>query len=640
MTIHTCRDLIVGSTGSYGNFYALGCFMVGVLGFTQVGASGHAAFVSSLLPTPITSGSFSGSALFGSGGTGILEIPLAGLPVISGTYYLPALYTYPTYNGEPNMWSGSVGGGLGPQTPFNTPGPIPPCILAIKSANYPLANSGLFTITALAYSPGYSDATGTVTGTYNIYFNYRSNDNVPVETGSIQWTLFPPVEWVLNDVDVPWNNDPDADGDVDVPGPDNNPSQTPHVYSGSPTIQSQPGVDSPRIGDTGPPNYYPVYSFSDDTAAPPGDLDYDGSCYDKAWLYDIRAGFLDGQNPSVPGTVVCNVVDQGSGGVYDYTLGTNGDGKYHAINMLRAIFQSPHPSGWQVRLCLENAYTRASAARGCCFSVAPGTNAPTGSGDFKTGDQGGLHLHAPLWHNTNSGTFGGTVVGLDPNFSYGYGIPAGNHGNQNQPSLFGNTTLDYAWRFFAWGDDQTGTVFFLNRNMTGAADGMCLFGIPEDETQPLPPLTVQRLFVIGSCNNNGNDIHWHCGNYLHDGTAGMAYSMAPYLGPISCVMANYTLLNANSNLNYINADAAAGPTPFLGANELIPVDLIAGAQDNNYADGNEPVLPMEPRRLGRVPFARQGPATNMTNWTTGSAGSWLHAKNGVYLPWGGLSVLP
>ena len=89
MTIHTCRDLIVGSTGSYGNFYALGCFMVGVLGFTQVGASGHAAFVSSLLPTPITSGSFSGSALFGSGGTGILEIPLAGLPVISGTYYLP-----------------------------------------------------------------------------------------------------------------------------------------------------------------------------------------------------------------------------------------------------------------------------------------------------------------------------------------------------------------------------------------------------------------------------------------------------------------------------------------------------------------------------------------------------------------------
>ena len=105
-------------------------------------------------------------------------------------------------------------------------------------------------------------------------------------------------------------------------------------------------------------------------------------------------------------------------------------------------------------------------------------------------------------------------------------------------------------------------------------------------------------------------------------------------------MANYTLLNANSNLNYINADAAAGPTPFLGANELIPVDLIAGAQDNNYADGNEPVLPMEPRRLGRVPFARQGPATNMTNWTTGSAGSWLHAKNGVYLPWGGLSVLP
>lgn len=729
MTVHCVRDLIVGSTASYGNFYAVGCFMVGVLGFTQVGASGHSIFKNNLLPTPIASGSFTGSILFGSGTTATLQIPLSAMTVlpddeVGGVFGIAGLSTrtkpeylnvlsaafyqsirpsmtasavanfYFAYTGsvlppglpswvtgsvtmnvppewidtDPNpsgsqlvsltevatvyqpdappyttdvttdsvMWSGSVGSGV--IANFPSP-PVPPCILAIKSANFPLANSGLFTITSIGYSAGYSAATGSVTGTYNITFDYRASSPVMYETGSIQWTLFPPVEWVLNDYDPPFNYDPDADGDLDISGYDNNPFASVHQAGATNLIQGTPACDSPQVGTTGPPNFFPVYSFTNDTSPSPSDIDYSGGGYDKAFWWNVWVGFSDGSNPSNPGTFVVNLLDLNPpGNNYDVAI-SGGDGRYHINNMLRAIYQSPHPSGWQVRLCLENQYVRQlgqSATAGVCFTIAPGVNAPTGSGDFLPGLSGGQHLHGPAWFNSVSGNLAGSMVGLDPNIN-----TAGNHGNLNQPSLHGNPVLDYAVRFYAWGDDQTGSVFFLNRALTNSSDGMCLFGLPEDETLPLPPLTVQRLFVVGSCTNNGNDVHWHCGTQQNEGTAGVAYSLLPYLGPISCVMSSYTLLAAgNANTNYIINDPSAGATPFLSGNELIPVDLIAGAQDNNYWDTSVAVMSMEPRRLGRVPIGRQGPATGMTNWTTGSNGAWFHAKNGMYFPWGGVTPLP
>lgn len=294
-------------------------------------------------------------------------------------------------------------------------------------------------------------------------------------------------------------------------------------------------------------------------------------------------------------------------------------------SMLRAIYQSPHPSGWQVRLCLENYFDRLNAFSPC-FTVAPGFSG-SASGDFQAG---GPHLHGPQWKNSTHVANRRNVVGLDP-YVGSFQIVYPNVGGIGQ----------FGWRFYAWGDDATSSIFILNQDVQNAAHGLLAFGIPEDEPVPLPPHPVQRLFVVGAAVTVGAPgLSWV--GVPGQGIGGFAYSLVTNstgsggLGPIYCTFAPWVYVSSNaSTANGIQFDANAGDTPFLGQTELLPVDLIAGTWDNAQSVGTSQiaVMNLEPRRMGRTPMARFGRA-NYPVWTPVPSSSWIHTEAGVYLPWG------
>lgn len=483
MTVHMCRQLKVGQIGSYANLYALGCFMTGVLGYTLQSANQNGP--TTFLPYIIAQG-------------------------LQAAIYTSSSITHSAYVDIP--FSDITGS-------FNTSTQYASYILAIKSNNHPLSNSGLYTIITSSLPAGDSYPT---TGTLTFAIDYRSDSTPPVES-SLQWSLFSPF-------------------------------------------------------------------------APTGDLS----------------------------TVVDNPpTNFGNGGTGYQTSGSS--------TSLRAIYKSPHATAWQLRLCLESYGDRGPGQplNGICFTATPGFSGS--NGDFPNvsntiaGDA--QHLHGPMWFNTTSSLYDGTQPGLDPQTIGGGQVASGIN-----------------WGFWAWGDDTTGTIVMVNSSSNnGAAGGWMAFGLPEDETMPIAPLPIQRLFTFGNLSQLlGQGINWDTDTITANiGCGGMAMSWDPRNGPISCVPAAWSLLcRDNGSLQTPQFDPHAVDTPFLQATELLPVDLFAGTLTNWYNGvSNPPVLNIEPRRLGRFPFARFGRA-NQSNYAMPSTGSaWFHVKNGVYLPWD-TAVLP
>ncbi len=315
----------------------------------------------------------------------------------------------------------------------------------------------------------------------------------------------------------------------------------------------------------------------------------------------------------------------------------------------RLILTSPDPSAYQVRLCLENLYDREYGGNGGygtpSLTVMPGFSGSAGDFPNMTYSNPNLvaHLHAPQWFNSYSlgpngeAELAGTLCGHDLVNVAGIGEYSGGYTTRHG--------------FYAWGNDQTGTCVILTHgvpfiesgslNQGATHDVMTAFGIPEDETVPLVTDNVQRLFVIGQSQVPFNGINWANGSYTNDGVTGVAFSLNNRLGPISCVMSSYVYAtNQESDANGIRFDAAAADTPYLGASELLSVDLIAGTLGGLYDSSQNYNLTysMEPRRLGRFPIARQGRAVGQPNWSTvDPALQWFHVTNGFYLPWGGIA---
>lgn len=296
----------------------------------------------------------------------------------------------------------------------------------------------------------------------------------------------------------------------------------------------------------------------------------------------------------------------------------------------RLIMTSPHSTAYQVRVAIE---TPQDAAFGgvntqtAVLTAIPGFSGS--SGDFQTGsfaaDEAVYNLHAPQWINysyANAQTYAGDM----PIFDY--------FRNTNDTV---HTPIQY--RFYAWGDDSTGTVLALIRNVTNTQDALVAFGFPENEEQPTPPLTIQRLFAYG-CQVQNVGIDWNNGFRNGDGFLGMTYSLERWRGPIPCCASQYVYVAVQqNNAGSIRFDAAAGDTPFLQGSELLTVDLTAGTYPNTYIYNAGDVFPIEPRRMGQFPFARFGRATGMSSWTADTSLMWLHAGNGFYVPWGGVVAL-
>lgn len=296
--------------------------------------------------------------------------------------------------------------------------------------------------------------------------------------------------------------------------------------------------------------------------------------------------------------------------------GNSQSGEYQTrttANASRIILQSPHSSGWQVRITRESNDSQGDIG-GISTTITPGTGGDS-LGDFQVG---GEHLHNQLYYNDNT-VRGGLTVGI------------------------GMSDNDDGTRWYFWGDDQSGSCVIIGRDAGCGVNGWCLFGLPEDEPTSLPDLVVQRLFSIGDDNVLQIEQNWTSGpTDTNDNHGGCAFGLN--LTPVSCIMSTYTRLvgaqQSSSDTYTMRGQLNAADNPLTNRTELQTVDLIAGTWDNmtEGATGSGQIA-LNCRRLGRVPIARLG-RNNFGRYALSTDSSWFHIFNGIWLPWEGPKPLP
>lgn len=294
----------------------------------------------------------------------------------------------------------------------------------------------------------------------------------------------------------------------------------------------------------------------------------------------------------------------------------------------RIILRSPHSSSWSVRFCYETAPD--SSAMGFIVTATPGMSGNS-AGDFATGsydfNNPVEHLHSSLWHNLVSFNVN---RGASPGFS-----------NANSVD-----TISFI-RFFAWGDDQTGTTIFVNRNISSSfQNGWNSFGMVDDVGYELPPRTANRLFTLGTVPVTAlTEISWLSGQVDLNTQQGVAFGLNNK--PVSCCLAQYCYLGqtygSSQNREGIKGETAATDNFLLSATELQPVELVAGTIEGNTNIATNSMtfscFEYDPRIMGRFPMGRLGRA-NFSAWSTTSdaSRSWIHILSGVYMPWSGPSL--
>lgn len=339
----------------------------------------------------------------------------------------------------------------------------------------------------------------------------------------------------------------------------------------------------------------------------------------------------------------------------------NGYGSSGTYTGPRIILQSPHPLGWQVRVCNEGAgdinannvtYT---GSNGWYGNVASSTAIP-GFGGNVAGDfaVGGPHLHTAQWYGTfnNANAYTAGFAGTTP----GWGT-----GDSYSASYFGaNVAIQY--RITIAGDDSGQAVAMFGRrefDPTNPRQWYVIFGLPDNEPTPLPVNNVARLFVIGSGqtgfdnNNFGNDINdisWSMGPvfFTNGALAGNneCQGMSQSLGgiPVACSTSLWTYTTGANQFQSPIFDGSAGDSPWLNATELTTVDIINGTVQSWSGQTNPTppqILPLEPRIIGTIPLLRAG-RTNFGEFalTTDGQHSWQHMRRGIYLTWNGPVVVP
>lgn len=333
-----------------------------------------------------------------------------------------------------------------------------------------------------------------------------------------------------------------------------------------------------------------------------------------------------------------------------WTTGSNGTSKYgsytpHSLmtaSTSRAVLRSPDPTSWQVRLCLESLQD-VSGACPSGFSIAPGFGG-NGNGDFfpipSTAGPGydqRLHLHTALYHDTTESKYRGMVVGLTPCLTASSGAPLWVPGQ---------------WRISMIVDDVSGSCAIINRNVSlptvGSGSGWAAFGLCENEQRYPNPVQISdpsyncpRLFVVGSSRAQSNmtwTSQFHDDNHIQ--VVGFAKRGYPIPGVLSC----YSDIS-NPNNGHQRYLTASVNTPWLSATELLDVEVLIGTIDQTVsASTPETFFPLQPRRLGRLPFFLQGRA-NYPQWTAPASTygegylatslPYLHTVDGIFMEWGG-----
>ncbi len=286
----------------------------------------------------------------------------------------------------------------------------------------------------------------------------------------------------------------------------------------------------------------------------------------------------------------------------------------------RIILQSPHSTAWQLRIAAETTLdvgaTGINAPCGAPCSFTPGFGGDS-SGDFP---QVGRHLHHPIFFNVTS------AITADPVRTHSTlpGFPA--------------FTSDEPGRYYMWGDDSTGSAFlFCRQHGDTGADGLVVFGLAEDEQLPLPTDAVHRLFSFGAVKTGVHDVSIDPDHHGSGGQLGVAFGLG--MQPIMCVPSSWCYLAGNASQSGIMNDSVAADSVYLKSTELYGWDLVAGTYDVTIVTA-APNISLEPRRLGRLPFARKG-RENFNNYSTSTdvGQTYMHLARGIYLPWSG-SIIP
>ena len=325
--------------------------------------------------------------------------------------------------------------------------------------------------------------------------------------------------------------------------------------------------------------------------------------------------------------------------------GSNGQPGYGSVSYSeivsasasRIILRSPDPTSWQVRLCLESAQDFSGACPSG-FSIAPGYGG-TATGDFFELPHGSgpgadqkLHLHTALYYNTTESKYRGMVVGLTPALTgVGVGSPLWANGQ---------------WRISMIVDDWSGSAGIINRNVSlpvpSSGSGWACFGLCENEQRPPrefevsdPAWNCPRLFVVGSSNPQSN-LTWRSQFHADNVMQVVGFSKRGY--PVPGVLSCYSDISnpSNSHVRYLTSSRESAWMST--ASELFDVEVLVGTVDQTLsASTAETVFPLQPRRLGRLPFFRQGrafyPQWNTT--TESSSPAYYHSLDGVFMEWGG-----
>jgi hypothetical protein len=277
----------------------------------------------------------------------------------------------------------------------------------------------------------------------------------------------------------------------------------------------------------------------------------------------------------------------------------------------RIILQSPHATAWQVRICNETVTDRTTNATVPVWTAVPGFGGNS-AGDFAVGGQ---HLHTTQFYDTASSAYRNT-------------IGAGSIGASSETR-----------RVTIGGDDTGQAVVVCIRIVTSTAGSIgsyVIFGLPDNEPTPLPN-NVNRLFALGNtyCGSNSNFLNafgFLTGIDTSINSEGTAFGLTGV--PITAIGGSWVYLSGNAEGASPVLDASAGDSPFVGATELLPIDVQVGTFAS-WSSATVYTFPFEPRSIGTVPFVRHGRSLGNYTATTDAGHAWYHFLSGFQLQYGG-----
>ena len=406
-------------------------------------------------------------------------------------------------------------------------------ILFLKSTKYPTKNTGMFRVTA----------TNTATNSYTI--DYRSSETPPPDD-TMSWWLY----------------ETDTRVSENLLLSDNSRSTGTSILTASNTIPIQItlNVNVATYFETN--DQVTISGVNGNTAA------------NGTWtITRVGVGIFTLNGSAGNGTYTSG----GTATRIGYTGGNN-----RGPNS-RMILQSPHSSGWQVRVAGEPWNITGTPAY-ASLSVGYGGNS---FGDFTVN---GTHTHIPQFLDITSlsGTpYANTLTGCV---------------NPSQPH-----------RFSMVGDDTGQSMFLYTRTQTSGANGILLFGLPDNEPTPLPT-NINRPFVYGS-NQSGDygSIQTRWGVNFNVGFAFRDFV------PEMCGIAGWVTADGVSGSTSPVYSSNAGDCPFTGTTEVLPWEIWGGiatdpALNLPYPTAGNTVYSINQRLMGTAPYIRQG-RTNFGTFT-------------------------